>query len=219
VTSSTYRMDSTPDPGAVRRDPENRWLWRFAPRRLEAEAIRDSVLAAAELLDPTQGGPDLDPAQGQRVYRRSLYFRTSMEKYVPFLAAFDLANVNECYQRSESIVPQQALALANSPLALTASRTLAATLTRTSGSGPQSDRAFLTGAFLRLLGREPNAEELRQCAEFVQNQARRLAHPEALTAVTSGAAAPTPAAADPAQRARESLVHALLNHHEFVTLR
>ncbi len=216
VTSSTYRMDSTPDPAALAADPENRRIWRMSPRRVEAEAIRDSVLHVAGTLDPSAGGPDLSPDQGMTVPRRSLYFRTSMEKYVPFLAAFDQANVNECYQRSDSIVPQQALALANSPLALAASRTLAASLSREVGSADHA--AFVGTAFLQILGRAPTREERLESERFLTQQTARLSSTTGLTPISAGAPAPVAAAADPKQRARESLVHALLNHHEFVTI-
>src|SRR5262249_12811802 len=60
VTSAAYRMDSAGDPGSLASDPDNRWLWRMNPRRMEAEAVRDSVLFVAGSLDLAMGGPDLD---------------------------------------------------------------------------------------------------------------------------------------------------------------
>ena len=61
-------------------------------------------------LDPTLGGPDLDPGLDQTSRRRSLYFRHANEKQVTFLELFDAANPTACYRRAESVVPQQALA-------------------------------------------------------------------------------------------------------------
>ena len=63
------------------------------PRRMEAEAVRDNVLRVAGKLDPTMGGPDLDPEAGLTSPRRSLYFRHAKEKRVMFLRLFDSANV------------------------------------------------------------------------------------------------------------------------------
>ena len=71
------------------------------------------------------GGPDLDPEAGLKSRRRSLYFRHAKEKRVTFLRLFDSPNVLSCYRRSESVVPQQALALANSSLCLEQARLLA----------------------------------------------------------------------------------------------
>ena len=103
VTSATYRMDSavTPADEANRAaDPDNRYLWHYNAHRLEAEAVRDGVLAVAGRLDPTPGGPDLDPAAALTVPRRSLYFRHAHEKQAVFLQTFDAASPNECYRRS-----------------------------------------------------------------------------------------------------------------------
>ncbi len=131
VLSATYRMSSQEgddaDAQAARRiDPANRWLWRMNGRRMEAEAVRDSVLAAAGLLDRRPGGPEIPENQGQTVFRRSLYFRLTPNEKMRFLESFDAADPNACYRRRESVVPQQALVLMNSPLAIEAARTLAA---------------------------------------------------------------------------------------------
>ena len=70
------------------------------PRRMEAEVVRDNVLHLAGNLDPTVGGPDLDPEAGMSSHRRSLYFRHAKEKRMTFLRLFDSANVNSCYRRN-----------------------------------------------------------------------------------------------------------------------
>jgi hypothetical protein len=75
VTSHTYRLGSQTVAESQKKDPENRWLWRMEPRRMEAEVVRDSLLAAAGDLDRTIGGPPLDEKLGQTSHRRSLYFR------------------------------------------------------------------------------------------------------------------------------------------------
>jgi hypothetical protein len=234
VTSRTYRLASTqgdrgqgtespqpsaPGPSSI--DPENQYYWRANPRRLEAEAVRDATLFVAGSLDETRGGPDLDQNSGLTVPRRSIYFRSSKEKKMEFLSLFDSANPVECYRRSESIAPQQALAMANSTLTLAQSRVLAKKLSDSLGNlaADEAPRRFVERAFVRILSRQPTAEESATCLEFLTAQATKLADAKALTAFSAGPAAAVPPAADPAQRARENLVHVLLNHNDFVTVR
>jgi hypothetical protein len=211
MTSEAYRMDSTPDPANLAKDPENVRFWRMNPRRLEAEAVRDSLLHVAGLLDLTRGGPDLDASQGLTVPRRSLYFRHAAEKQMPFLELFDAPSVVECYERTESIVPQQALALANSGLAQDVARRIARAIEGDSTS-------FVAAAYRRVLGRRPSEAETAECLAFLERQAKLLSDPKALTKFGGGGTSTAPSP-DPAQRARESLALVLLNHHEFITVR
>ena len=219
VTSSAYRMDTTSDPAALAKDPENRLLWRMNSRRLEAESVRDSLLSIAGKLDLTQGGAEYDQDDALTRPRRSIYFRQSMEKNVEFLQIFDQANVAECYERAESIVPQQALALANSPLSIAMSRTLAAKLWDEVGRSDHAAERFIDTAFVSILNRAASAAERRECARFLREQGSRLTDTARLTPIESGAPAPVKASIDPAQRARESLIHVLFNHNDFVTVR
>src|SRR5262249_40507727 len=152
VTSNTYRMASTSDPANAALDRDNQYLWRMASRRLEAEAVRDCIFYVAGRLDLTMGGPEIDHTQGLTTPRRSLYFRHAQEKQMEFLKIFDCAAVTECYQRKESVLPQQALALANSELTLKHSRLLARDLTAKAGADPT---AFVTAAFEQVLTRAP----------------------------------------------------------------
>src|SRR5205807_6735180 len=139
------------------------YLWRMPSRRLEAEAVRDCVFYVAGKLDLTPGGPDIDQAQGMTVPRRSLYFRHAAEKEMEFLKLFDAATVTECYQRKESILPQQALALANSELTRRHARLLARELAA-KAAGPD---AFTTAAYERVLSRPPAAAERAECVRFL----------------------------------------------------
>jgi hypothetical protein len=162
VTSAIYRADSRPDPAALGIDPDNRYLWRMNPRRMEAEVVRDSVLAVAARLDLKMGGPDLDPKQGLTTNRRSLYYRHANEKQVLFLTVFDAANVNECYRRTASVVPQQALALANSSLTAECAKAVAKRLE------PATDNAaFVSAAFRCVLARPPTSSEVDECLKFL----------------------------------------------------
>jgi hypothetical protein len=215
VTSAAYRMSSTSSPSNAAVDPDNIWLSHTRPRRLEAEAVRDSVLAVAGRLDLKTGGPDIDQKLGLKVHRRSLYFRHAPEKEMEFLSLFDSANVTECYRRSESVVPQQALALANSPLSLGMARVLAGDLVKESAEPD----AFILAAFEQVLTRVPTDAEREECRRFLTEQTALLSDPAKLLAFTAGTPSQVPPSPDPAQRARESFVHVLMNHTDFVTIR
>jgi hypothetical protein len=180
---------------------------------MDAEVVRDSLLAVAGQLDTTLGGPIIDEKLGLTSKRRSLYFRFNAEYKMSFLDQFDAASPTECYERRESVVPQQALALHNSALALNASREVAKQLAKEKESS-----AFVAAAFERVLGRAPADAERARCKQFLKDQAALYAKPEKLTPFPAGPAV-TPPSIDPAQRAREDLVHVLLNHNDFVTVR
>jgi hypothetical protein len=213
VTSRTYRLSSRNADGPSKTaDAENRLYWRANPRRMDAEVVRDSLLAVAGQLDPTRGGPILDEKLGLTSKRRSLYFRFNAEYKMPFLDQFDAASPTECFERTESVIPQQALALHNSALALNVSRDVAKQLAK------GDDAAFVAAAFERVLGRVPTDNERNRCIDFLTEQAALFAKPGKLTPFPAGPAV-TPPATDPGQRAREDLVHVLLNHNDFVTVR
>ena len=207
VTSSTYRMASTPDSDNARRDPDNVYFWRMPSRRMEAEAVRDNILYVAGDLDLATGGPEIDQNLGLTSKRRSIYLRTAAEKEVEFLKIFDGPAVTECYQRHPSVMPQQALALANSELALGQARSLAKKL---SVEVPADDQAFLRAAFRRVLARDPRPEEMRLCQEFLE--AKTL-----IPVAASANGGEVPRKDRP--KARANLLLVLLNHNDFVTVR
>lgn len=209
VTSAAYQMSSSAkiESGSAQSssaslDPENRWYWRQNPVRMESQSVRDALLALAGQLDFTLGGPSVPlPAQdGSR--RRSLYFFQSHNDHNRFLAQFDDANVLECYRRSESIVPQQALALSNSKLVLQATEALAAKLHENLGN--VDDGAFVMTAFQTILGYDPSAAERRACLEALAEWRAQLQAKKH---------------ADPTRKSRTDLVAALINHNDFVTIR
>jgi len=217
VTSSAYRMDSAGDAGNSAIDRDNQYLWRMNSHRMEAELVRDSVLYLGGQLDLTAGGPEVPFTQGLTSKRRSLYLQHAAEKQTEFLALFDAANVTECYQRSESIIPQQALALSNSTLVLGQSRVLAAKLSKQAGDQPAANASFIKLAFQTVLGRPPADEEQAACEKFLTEQTALLT--EKKLTPFAGAAAPVPPSPVPHLRAREGLVHVLMNHNDFVTIR
>src|SRR5262249_46410112 len=129
MLSRTYQLSSAVDEQAAARDPSNEWLWHFERRRLDAESIRDSLLAVAGNLDRTPGGPHPFPSENtwgftqhkpfQAVYangRRSLYLLTMRLRRHPFLALFDGADANSSTAgRTVTTVPTQALFFMNNP--------------------------------------------------------------------------------------------------------
>ncbi len=220
LTSSTYRMRSTAQEGGdsnAATDAGNQWYWRMNPRRMEAETVRDSLLHIAGELDITMGGPELDEAMGEVSRRRSLYFTHTPNSQMLFLTLFDGGNASECYERYESIVPQQALALSNSTLSLTMARLLTAKLLDQTGS--ENDEGFIDAAFQRILSRPPTNEERQMSREFLLAQAALFSDPSLLTTFRAAEKSEVAPAEDPAVRARENLVHVLLNRNEFVVIR
>lgn len=164
VMSGVYRLSSSSsEASAATRatDPDNHTLWRMNARRMEAEVVRDSVLWLGGSLDFKAGGPPVDHARGQTVFRRSLYFRQDKERQMTFLTLFDGAKVNECYERTPTVAPQQALALFNSPLAAGQARKIAETY------AALTDSEFVRMLFEHVLCRESTAMEHKACTRFL----------------------------------------------------
>ena len=193
VGSAAYRMSSS-NAGCEEnsaKDPDNLYWWRRTPIRMESQVVRDSILAHAGQLDLTMGGPPVPPARQVDSVRRSLYFFHSNNQRNLFLTTFDEASVTECYQREQSIVPQQTLALSNSRLVLDAAPHIAQRLS----AHVTEDRAFVRQAFKALLGITAGDEETAASIRALQSWRQH------------------------GGRARELLVWTLLNHNDFVTIR
>lgn len=241
VTSSTYRMKSqasAAQKGNLAGDPDNVFLWKFETSRMDAEVVRDAVLFVVGSLDPTMGGTEIEQSEGLTSQRRSIYISHHGEARMEFLAMFDAPDPCDCYRRTLSVMPQQALALANSELTLRESRLLAGRLWEScqseAGSTAARDAAFVTIAFEQILSRPPTAQEHALSLEFLSSQAEHLKK-LAQQAASAGTTVPTTqqvqgAAPDqtvpqpmppvtPEVKSRENLVHALLNHNDFVTIR
>ncbi len=219
VTSAAYRMgshaDSDPQSQSLAThnrsiDPDNTYHWRFQPRRMEAEEVRDSLLHAAHEIDSSMGGPDIDFTQGLSSHRRSLYFSHHGEARMPFLELFDAPDACDCYRRTSSIVPQQSLALVNNDLLVSLSQNLAEQLWASSRRG-MIDRAeqFVNFAFEQVLSRQATARERAISVAFLARQTQLLRR--------SPAAKQT--LVEPAAKAQGALIHALFNHNDFITIR
>ena len=204
VTSQTYRMSSSSagaDDATLAADPDNRFYWRMNPARMESQIVRDSLLHLAGELDVSLGGPSI-AVNDEASRRRSLYFVHSHNDHQKFLSTFDDASVLDCYRRSESIVPQQALALENSALATEMAGKITERLARTHPDATDSD--FIRTAFVAILSVDPKSDEQAAMSEILgrMNELARAGqrpNPEAL--------------------ARTNFVQTLLNHNDFITIR
>jgi len=208
VTSQAYRLSDeirSTDERTRERDPDNQYVWRREPMRMQSQVVRDSLLHLAGLLDRRMGGPTIDPNSTTH-RRRSLYFTHSRDDRNLFVSMFDDADILRCYRRSESIIPQQALALINARepqyAAMVIAGKLSSVATRHGSTARKSREVFVKAAFETVLCRAPDDEEMRVCLE---TYAAVLASP--------------PQKAKHQIRARMMIVLALLNHNDFITIR
>jgi hypothetical protein len=147
-------------------DPDNRLLWRFNRRRLDAESIRDSLLYVSGKLDLTTGGPAvrLDKANN----RRTVYAYISRRQLDPMLALFDFPNPNgTSEQRMQTTVPLQKLFFMNSPFVIDQSAALAARVAANASSNDQR----ITATYRLVLQRDPTPEERRLAHLFLAGKA------------------------------------------------
>jgi cytochrome c553 len=174
VLSATYQQASQiADPNANRQpaidhrqslDPDNTLFWHRPARRLEAEAIRDSLLAVSGQLDPTMYGPGtLDEASR----RRSVYFTMKRSRLIPMLVIFDAPDGTVGVgERPATTVAPQALTLMNNPQVRSWARAFA---NRVSAAGKPPEQV-VHGAYRLALSRDATADELRDGLAFLKNQ-------------------------------------------------
>ncbi|MAT16557.1 MAG: hypothetical protein CMJ46_14955 [Planctomyces sp.] len=218
VTSQTYQQSSsTKEANAENKtlDQDNRSLWHYPGHRLEAEVIRDSLLQVSGELDTTFYGQEIEHEEGATSGRRSVYLSHHGEGKLPFLEMFDVADPCDCYVRKTSVMPQQALALANSDLALRLSQKLAARLWEQQSDETANNADFVRAAFERILSRPATDAELTASVTFLERQQALLEN--GTGEVTSDEKSLLPD--EPAERARQNLIQALFNHSDFITVR
>ena len=164
-------------------DAEGLYLWRFSPRRLSAEPIRDSILATSGALDPRMGGPGfylLDvqvenvmhyfPKEtfGPPEFRRMVYMARIRQEQDAIFGAFDCPDGNQVTpNRSRSNTPIQALNLFNSPFILQQSGILAEQLKQSCGTSVDEQ---ITRAFMLLHAKRPDATEMQLSRELIQSE-------------------------------------------------
>jgi len=194
MLSEAYARASTPDGIAGSIDPENHLLWRWTPRRLEAEAIRDSVLAVSGSLDRTMGGSLLTSGNFEYVTndqsangaqygapRRSLYLPVIRNALFGFFGIFDYTDASVTVDaRAQTVIAPQALFMLNSPFVHEESRAwakrlrervLAAAACVPPQQAEHQGHAMVQEAYRMALGREPTASEANAALAFVAGQA------------------------------------------------
>ncbi len=168
MLSATYRQQTTDRPECRRVDPNNELLWRMNRRRLEWEALRDSLIYVTGRMDQTMGGRSVDILKQPFVLRRTVYAFIDRQDLPGLFRGFDIANPDQSTgKRPQTTVPQQALFLMNSPFVIQQAKALAAREDVKRLPGPERLRRM----FLLTLGREPRAEESRLCQEFLRQAA------------------------------------------------
>lgn len=180
VLSNTYRMSSVPPPGAMEVDPANTLVHHMPVRRLEAEAVRDALLAVSGRLDRTQFGPPILPHFTPEMVdtgrpsgngpidgdgRRTIYINVRRNFLVPLLLAFDYPPpITTMGRRGSSNTPTQALAMMNNPFV----RGQAEHWARQVLAADESTEERIEGMYLDAYGRLPSDEERSAALEYLQ---------------------------------------------------
>ncbi len=184
VLSATYRQASTYRKEAAAKDADNRLLWRYAPRRLEGEAVRDAMLAVSGKLNPQVGGPSFRPfavtnpggsyvkyeprdSDESDLQRRSVYRMNVNTGGDPMLESLDCPVPSvKTPRRPRTVTPLQALSLMNNPLVTRLSKAFADRLRREEDTVDTR----VARAYALALGREPSAEERFEAAALVRDE-------------------------------------------------
>jgi hypothetical protein len=194
MLSATYQQSATADERAARVDPDDRLLWHMPRRRLEAEALRDALLAVAGNLDRRAGGPEaadalwkkaevIDAKRGfapNRMQTNDPYYDTPRRSvYLPVvrnappdvLALFDAADPNAVSAvRNDTTVPAQALFLLNNPFVRAQALRFARSLLADTKA---DDAGRVRSAHLRALGRPATDDEVREALAYLDSYAAR----------------------------------------------
>ncbi|MCA9136262.1 MAG: PSD1 domain-containing protein [Planctomycetales bacterium] len=163
LRSSTYRQSATFSQSNFDVDPECKTIWRWVPRRLESEAIRDSILAVAGQLDRTAGGPSVADDNDISSFRRSVYLQQQRERIPESLTLFDSPPaLSTCSRRRTSTVSLQPLYLLNSDFMQSAGIAFADRLRQS------TDKDQSAAVAVRLaLGRDATDDEIARLNEFL----------------------------------------------------
>jgi hypothetical protein len=181
LLSHTYKLASTDLAVDAQIDPENVYLWKHSRKRLDAEEIRDSLLATSGTLDASPGGEHPFPALAEwnwsqhrpfnAVYetnQRTVYVMVQRTKRHPYLGLFDGADPNgSTATRAASVTPLQALYFMNAGFPKSCASHLADSLPQ----GAATERSQIARAFQVLFNRNPDAEEIAQSREFLRKAA------------------------------------------------
>ena len=233
VTCATYRQASHRRSDLAEVDPTNKWLARQNRLRLDAEVIRDTSLAASDLLTQELGGPPVYPPQPDGVfeftqdkkpwktetdrgrYRKAMYTQLWRSSLYPAMTVFDFPDANvTCTRRIRSNTPLQSLTLANDKTFVEFARGLAGRLLAT----PADDSQRLILAFQLCLAREPGSVELNRLHDYLQQQRTRFAADASAAEAFADRSADMPPDVSPVEVATwTALSRVLMNLDEFIT--
>ncbi|MBA4020376.1 MAG: hypothetical protein C0483_24710 [Pirellula sp.] len=165
MTSAVYMQTTATDAARTKADPDNKLCWHRSLRRLEAEVVRDAIMAVAGTLDETMFGPgSMDQAQP----RRSIYFFVKRSKLTPMMTLFDGPDtLQDLAVRPETTVAPQALLLLNNETLRGYAEAWARKLLAASAGDAA---AGIRAAYATAIGRQPTADEAKNAAEFVRAQ-------------------------------------------------
>jgi hypothetical protein len=224
IGSNTYRMSKASRPDYARADPENDAFWRFPYRRLEAEAIRDSVLAVSGQLNPKMFGPSMFPpipkdalagnsdldkiwkaSDPREASRRTIYAFAKRALVIPMLEVLDVCDsARSAERRLVTTVAPQALNLFNGDFIQEQAKHFAQRVQREAGDDPNGQ---IEKAYRLALARRPSAAERDRLREFLNDLTTRLVEEN------PGAAAPQP---EIRMNALTQMCRVIFNLNEFV---
>ncbi len=187
LMSATYRQSSQHRDSAEKIDPSNRLLWRMNLRRLEAEILRDSILAASGKLNPKAGGPGIKPRiraelltasqrnkwpivekENEQHWRRSVYIYSKRQLLMPMMELFDAPTTTDsCSIRLVSVVPTQALLLMNDEFVEDQAGYLAS---RAVAEAKDDLPRVIERMFQRTVSRTPEEIRLNEAINFVKSR-------------------------------------------------
>jgi hypothetical protein len=166
MLSGTYQQASFDRPACRQADPENRLLWRFPRRRLDLEAMRDTLLFVSGRLDRRMGGRPVDVAGDPRNRRRTVYGLVDRQSLPAVFRAFDFASPDQSAERRpRTTVPQQALFSMNAAFVVEQARALAA---RPEIAGATTDLTRIEALYRTVLARAPVPGEVQAAARFLR---------------------------------------------------
>jgi hypothetical protein len=173
LLSATYQQGNVVSEANVKVDPSNRYLWYFKPQRIEAEIIRDALLAVGGSLDPSMYGPSILDATP----RRSVYLRVKRSELIPFMTVFDAPEPTQSIgERIGTTVPTQALTMMNSPFVRQQAEKLAARIKPAADKPPaEALAASIDTAYQVAFARSPSDSERQRMLAFVEGQKAALA--------------------------------------------
>jgi hypothetical protein len=165
MLSAAYRQRGDDRPECRRIDPENALLWRMVPRRLDFEAMRDSLLAVSGRLSSVIGGPSVNDVTSPAATRRTMYGHLDRLNVPGLYRTFDFPSPDATSpQRDSTTVAPQALFLMNHPFSIESARRLAH---RSDVVAVKDTTGKVTRLYHILYGRAPKAEELRLAEEYL----------------------------------------------------